>query len=732
MSITTNLQNKGRVEAKYKVTGKATYSAEYNIDNVCYGVLVGATIANGIIKGINTEIAKNIEGVIDVVSFFNKPNIEKFNDEKKRKELSFYFPIFFTDKIYYKGQYIALVLANTFEDATFAASLISADYEIQPAIIDFDKEKDAAKLNDRGKERGSIDDWKQAKYIVEQTYHIQIETHHPMEPHATIAQWIEPNKLRLYDKNQGVNNVQRACSAVFNIPAENIEVISEYVGGGFGSGLRVWTHVFAAIMASKMTNKPVKVVLTREQMNYAVGYRPQSWQYLKIGCDTNGNIQGLIHQGKNNCSFYEDFSEGLTGISRMLYLIPNLKTEQATVPLHLPLPTWMRAPGECSGAFALECILDELSYKMNIDPMDLRLKNIALAYHPDNNLPWSSNYVKECILKAAEMIEWKNRKHKPRQIKQDDEYIGYGMAVGMWGAGRTKASASVTLTEEGKFIIKTAMTDIGTGTGTAVKKVAVEYLGISPELVKVELGNSNLPQSPSQGGSIGLSSVTGAVVEACKEFKVKLAKYASTINPAFNTVNEQQIKLTNEYITQKDNEQIQIKYSQIFNQQKLTIIQVEKSSAPGEERKKYAFCSSATHFCKLKVNETIGKITILKMVAVVDGGKIINEFEAANQVSGAVVGGIGMALMEQNIVDKNIGGFIGNDLANYHFAVNADAPIIETAFIDKPDYISNPTGLKGLGEVGLIGSAAAIANALYNAIGKRITSLPITPDKIMM
>ena len=721
----------GRIEGFEKVTGRGKYSAEYQVDRLCYAVLVTSTVAAGTIKSIDTGNALRVDGVIDVLTHERKPLVPGFSDEAKIKESRFGLPMLHTDKIFFKGQPIAIVVAETLEDATYAASLVRAEYAEDKFEIDFDKKQTSVALNAAGKERGTIDAWKDAPFAVEQQYTIRHEVHNPMEMHATIAHWVSDNKLKLFDKTQGVNNVQKSISKIWSIPADSIEVISEFVGGGFGSGLRVWPNCFAAILAAKQVNRPVKLAITRPQMFTLVGYRPQSWQKIRIGADAEGNFTGIHHQAKNATSMYENFAEGITRVARLIYKFPNLKAESSTVSLNLSTPTWMRGPGDCSGDFAIESAIDELSYQLKKDPVELRLKNLSLDKEPDSGKPWSTNYLNECIVKGAEMIGWKNRRPTPGKQTEGDWKIGYGMAVGMWNAGRGNSGAGIEMKKDGSITVKTAMTDIGTGTGTGMQNITHENTNISKNKIRVELGNSNLPPAPSQGGSNGLSSIGGAVVAVCNALKLKLAGYAALQNDIYKNAVAADIVLSDAGISfKKTNDQF-ISYASLWEANKLDTLEVEATSGPGEERQKYAFCSSAAHFCRVKVHSKTGKVKVDKMVCVVDGGKIVNEKAAANQVSGAAVGGIGMALMEEQLIDARLGTILGNDLAGYHFAVNADAPIIETAFINKTDPNINPTGSKGLGEVGIIGAAAAIANAIYNATGKRLRDLPMTPDKVL-
>lgn len=722
----------GRVEALAKVTGSGRYAAEYEAKNLCYGVLVGSTVAAGTLQGLRLDAARQVAGVLDVLSPFNRPQVPGFADEAKIRASRFGLPVFHTDKIYFKGQPIALVVAETLEDATYAASLVTATYRQEAFNIDFLKTHPGVSLAPEGRERGSTVAWQAAPQVIEAEYTIQNEVHNPMEMHATLAEWTEPDKLRLFDKNQGVNNVQRVISGLFGIPAGNIEVIAEFVGGGFGSGLRVWPHVLAAVMAARQVKRPVKVVLTRPQMFTNVGYRPHSWQKIRIGAGADGTLAGIVHEARNGTSMYETYNEGITRVTRLIYRIPNLKTAAATVPLNLSTPTWMRGPGDCTGDFAVESALDELSYRLHMDPVALRLKNISADKHPDTGLPWASNFLPECVEKGAEMIGWNNRRPQPGSLSDGDWKIGYGMAVGMWNAGRGRAAAGLVMHRDGSITLQTAMTDIGTGTGTSMRNIAHECMGIPKHKISIELGNSSLPPAPSQGGSTGLSSISGAVVAVCEALQKKLAGYAATQNAAYASAAAGDIVFSETGISLKNAPNQAIAFADLWAKNQLTTLEVEAESGPGAERQQFAFCSGAAHFYRVRVHEKTGKVKVEKAVCVVDGGRIVSEKAAANQVSGAVAGGIGMALMEEVNLETRLGGLLGDDLAAYHFAVNADTPLVEVGFINKPDPHINPVGSKGLGEVGIIGCAAAIANAIYNATGKRLRDLPITPDKVLL
>ena len=717
---------RGRVEGRAKVTGKAKYSAEYDLPKLAYGVMVGSTIAAGRIRSLQLDDALAVPGVIDILSYWNKPSVPGFENPEKREKIWITLPLFFTDTIYHNDQYIALVVAETLEDATYAASLVQADYEEIAFSVDFKEKMDEVPLEEKGTERGSFQAWQSAPHIIDEEYTIAMEVHNPMEPHATLAHWEGPDKLTLYDKNQGVNSVQRIVGQVFDMPGENIHVISEFVGGGFGAGLRVWPHTIGAAMAARQLDRPVKVVLTRPQMFTQVGFRPESWQRIVLGADREGKFLGTLHQSKHTSSELSEFSDGITRVTRKIYGFEHVKTEEAIVPLHIPVPTWMRGPGDASGCFAMESAIDQLCYEMSMDPVEIRLKNIA-PYQMETGNPWSSHYLNECIERGARQIGWDQRPTEPATLREGDWLVGYGHAVGLWNAGRGRASASAELSSEGILTVRSAMTDIGTGTGQGMLNVAHNRTGMPRDLIRVEVGNSALPRAGSQGGSTGMASVSAAVVAACEALFEKIAPFLPGTDGA--TLDRTQLQLSAQGVIYAGKT---LSYRDLMEQAGVESLAVEASVKPGEERDKYGFVSSAAHFCKVRVHPKTGRVKIERFVSVADGGKIINEKAAANQIIGAVMGGIGMALLEKQEIDHASGRLIGNDFAGYHFAVNASAPIVEVSFINKPDPHINPSGAKGIGEVGLIGNAAAIANAIYNATGKRLRDLPITPDRVLM
>ena len=699
-----------RVDGRLKVTGAAKYSGEFKPANMAYAVLVPATITSGEVTAIDTKAALKASGVITVMTPFNAPKVPGYQPDaaKPMKGLK----LFNDNKVYFNGQPIALVIAETFEKATHAASLIRCKYNRQEFATDFhaNKESKAKPAGEQHKDylRGQADAYKSAPFMIEAEYTLPSEMHNPMELHVTTAIWNGADKVTVYTKSQGVIGSQRSIATAFNLDQQNVQINSHFVGGAFGSSLRTWPHEIAAVQAAKMINRPVRLTLTREQMFLMVGYRPMTIQKVGIGADADGKLTGITHESFSQTAVYEDFTERSVNVSRFLYNSPNVNTRYRIVPLNIGVPAPMRGPGEATGAYALESALDELSYKLNIDPIELRLKNYA-DVNPENNLPWSSKYLKECYKQGAEKIGWDKRLQKPGTNRDGEWLVGYGMGGGAFGAYRSKTQAIITLSADGKVVIKSATSDIGPGTATAMVVIAADKLGLPADKITFELGNSSFPVAPTQGGSSTVSSVGSAVNDACIALKKKL--YSLDGKPETSTD--------------------AIDYNKILQQHNLPSLELTVESDVNPDGKKYSMYSFSAHFVQVYVHPVTGVVKIKKVIAVVDGGKIVNMKTASSQMIGGAVGGIGMAMTEEAVIDDRYGKYINSNLADYHVPVNADIPQIEAVFINKPDPILNPLGTKGIGEISLIGVAPAVANAVYNATGKRIREMPITPDKIL-
>ncbi|MES2113110.1 MAG: xanthine dehydrogenase family protein molybdopterin-binding subunit [Bacteroidota bacterium] len=694
-----------RVDGRLKVTGKAKYSAEYNVKGLVYGVLVGSTVTKGTIKSIDTKKAENAPGVLSVLTCFNAPKIPGYQVDNPSPKGPL--KIFYNNQVYFNGQPVALVVADTFERALFAATLVTAVYDTDThqtnLLANLDKGFSTQK-EDKNFSKGQVDAWQSAQVKINAEYIIPTEVHNPMELHAIIARWVADDKVSIYTKTQGVKSSQRSIAQAFKLPPDNVQVTAPFVGGAFGAALRTWPHEIAAVLAAKVVGKPVKLVLSRADMFTSVGYRPFTWQKVSLGAGTDGKLTGITHEATGQSSVYEDFTEGVVNISQLMYACPNINTRYKLVSLNVNTPTPMRGPGEATGAFALESAMDELSYALNIDPIELRMRNYADT-DPSNNKPYSSKFLADAYKIGAEKIGWTERNPKPGAVMQNGWLVGYGMGAGMFGAHRSSATVSAKMQADGTLVLQTAVTDIGPGTGTAMASVAAEVMGMPAEKIKIVLGDSSLPPSPTQGGSQIAATVGSAVHDACAELKEKFKAIAGSTVP------------TN--------------YTQILKQQNLDKLEVTTTSKGGPEQGKYAMYSWSVHFMRVLVHPTTGVVKVDKAISVADAGQILSPKTARSQMIGGTIMGIGMALMEEAVIDHRYGRLVNNNFADYHVPIQADIPQVEAYFVNKADNILTPVGAKGMGEIATIGVAAAVANAVYNATGKRVRELPITPDKLV-
>jgi xanthine dehydrogenase YagR molybdenum-binding subunit len=731
------LINEGpRADALDKVTGKATYAAEHRVPNLAYGVFVCSTIAKGTIQSIDESVALKSEGVIDIISHKNCPSIPGYAtqlpDGTRNPKQWWGMKVLHDNQVRFYGQPIALIVAETVEQANAASLLLKVSYQKETFETDFNLiRKDLSKTKPPSTyTRGNVTNLEQAAVKVEGEFNIPIEVHSPMEPQATIAVWESEDKLTVYDKTQGPKATQGALARLFNIPDKNVRVIVNYVGGAFGNALRNWHNVPAACIAAKKINRPVKVVLTRPQMFNLTGYRPQSWQQLKIGADQSGKFVGIVHHAISNTSRYEEFREGIVNASRFLYACDFVETHYRILPLDVSTPTWMRGPGEATGCFALESSIDELSYTLNMDPVELRIKNFA-EKNPESKLPWSSNYLKECYDKGRELINWNNRSQKPGSLQENGWLVGYGMANGVFGAGRSQASVRAILNADGNLVLQSAVSDMGPGTTTAMTKIAAENLVMPLNKISFKLGDSELPPGPTQGGSTTTSTLGTAVYLACETLKKSLCALAVEYASAFKNMEASTLLVQNGGVSSTINKELFISNADLLKLANKPFLEItQDSQGTSAMELKHATNSFSSHFVKVLVNPKTFKVKIAEVVTTADAGKIISENTARSQMLGGVVGGVGMAILEELKFDHQTGAITNASFAGYQVPLHPDIPKTTVWFVNKPDPIINPIGAKGLGEIAFIGLAAAIANAVYNATGKRVKDLPITPEKI--
>ena len=718
-----------RVDGIAKVTGKAKYAAEFQIPHLTYGFIVLSTIAKGRITGIDTRAAEASAGVIKVFTHLNAGKLGK--PPAADASPTWAWPLQ-SDQVFFNGQPIALVVAETYEQARHAARLVQVSYQAQP------HETNVATLLDRAKPapqeappRGNPKTALQAAAVkVNSEYRIPIEHHNPMEPHAAIAFW-EGDQLTIFDKTQNVYGVQQHLSQGLGVPTGNIRVVSPFVGGAFGASLKPNYYPSLTAMAARELKRPVKVVFTRAQMFTGHGYRPETIQKVALAAAPDGKLEAIIHEAFHNTSSFESFSDNTTGFLKQVYACPNLHAPLKIAATDLATPTWMRAPGAVSGMFALESAMDELAYALKIDPLALRLINYA-EVDPESGKPFSSKALRECYRLGAEKFGWSKRNPEPRSMRDGNLLVGWGMASSVWGAMQMPASARVTYRADGTASVASATSDIGPGTYTVMTMIAAEFLGLALEKVKFELGDTDQPRAPAQGGSWTTSSVGSAVRGAALTITEKLLSLANQdAGSPLRGASIDEVEMFENRLRLKSDAARSVDIAAIMQRAGTQELTEVYDSKPSPEREKYASLAHGAQFVEVKVDPELGTVRVSRVIEITACGKILNPLASHSQEIGGVVWGIGMALEEATEIDHRYGRIINASLQHYHVPVNADIHAIETIFVEEDDTIVNPLGVKGMGELGMVGIPAAIANAVYHATGKRIRDLPITPDKLV-
>lgn len=718
-----------RVDGMAKVTGKAKYAAEFQIPHLTYGFIVLSTIAKGRITQIDTRAAEASAGVIKVFTHLNAGKLGK--PPAADASPTWAWPLQ-SDQVFFNGQPIALVVAETYEQARHAARLVQVSYQAQP------HETNVATLLDRAKPapqeappRGNPQAAMQAASVkVQSEYRIPIEHHNPMEPHAAIAFW-EGDQLTIFDKTQNVYGVQQHLSQGLGVPAGNIRVVSPFVGGAFGASLKPNYYPSLTALAAREIKRPVKVVFTRAQMFTGHGYRPETIQKVALGAAPDGKLQAIIHEAFHNTSSFESFSDNTTGFLKQVYACPNLHAPLKIAATDLATPTWMRAPGAVSGMFALESAMDELAYALKIDPLELRLINYA-EVDPESGKPFSSKALRECYRLGAEKFGWSKRNPEPRSMRDGNLLVGWGMASSVWGAMQMPASARVTYRADGTASVASATSDIGPGTYTVMTMIAAEFLGLTLEKVKFELGDTDQPRAPAQGGSWTTSSVGSAVRGAALTITEKLLSLANQdAGSPLRGASIDEVEMFENRLRLKSDAARSVDIAAIMQRAGTQELTEVYDSKPSPEREKYASLAHGAQFVEVKVDPELGTVRVSRVIEITACGKILNPLASHSQEIGGVVWGIGMALEEATEIDHRYGRIMNASLQHYHVPVNADIHAIETIFVEEDDTVVNPLGVKGMGELGMVGIPAAIANAVYHATGKRIRDLPITPDKLV-
>lgn len=740
---TTNILGpaRNRVDGPLKVTGQAKYSVEFVVPKCSYAWPVQSNIAKGKITAIDTTAAQSAAGVLKILTHQNAPKLKEASGGmmdgfpgEERLPLS-------DDEVHYAGQYVALAVAQTIAQARYAASLVRVSYAPEEPLLNMEDAADKAekpkKNNDehvqlkKGDVAPALRNQNLAR--VEQTYLTPTETHNPIEMSGTIAQWDGEDKLTVWDATQFVKGVQSLLAHSYGLEVENVRVINPFVGGAFGCKGAVWPHVLLATMAAKATGTPVKFHLPRKAMFTGSGHRTPTRQTLTLVATSDGKLQAIRHVSDTLTSPVAQYTESCGARSTgLMYACPAIRVEETVFPVNIASPTFMRAPGECPGTYALECALDELSYLLQLDPVELRLRNHA-DYHPTKEVPFSAKHLKECYQLGAEKFGWSKREAIPNQMRDRNLLVGWGMATATYPAHKMAAAAKAILRADGSVTVQCATHDLGTGAYTAFTQISSEQLGVPFEKVTFELGKSDFPFGPVAGGSNSTGTVGTAIHDVALLLHKALADLAvkDSKSPLHQAKAEEIAMVAPGRIGLKGDRAKSDSYSEILKRAGKDSIAVESKFEEPEENKKMAFQSWGAQFCEVKIDPLLPRVQVTRFVSVINGGRIVNAKTARSQILGGVVMGIGMALTEETAYDLKTGLPVTANLADYHVPTNADIPPIEVYFVGEPDFAFNPIGARGIGEIGITGTAAAVANAVYHATGKRVRDLPITPDKLI-
>ncbi len=725
-----------RVDGRLKVMGKAQYAAEIPVANVTYAVLVTSDSGRGQLVSVDLSRAERVPGVLQIITAANAPRLPgaKTKSDPNDRILQ----LLQEDDIHYSDQPIAVVVGSTLESAQEGAAAVSASYvstpvhnQLSSTAPDAYAPKRAGPVGQPDSTRGDIAaGLKSAAVTIDQTYTTPVQNHNPMEPHALTVVWQGDDHVTLYDTSQGIFGARKKLAALFGMPVANVRIISHFVGGGFGCKGSAWSHVGLAALAARVVKRPVKLVLTRQQMFSLVGHRPPTIQHLVLAADHSGKLLAMHHEVWSETSRFDEFVEPAAVQTRMLYSCPNVVTTHRLVRLDVPTPTFMRAPGESTGTFALESAMDELALALKMDPLELRLRNYAERDEGEDK-PWSSKSLRECYRRAATRFGWAKRRPEPRSMRDGRWLVGYGMATATYPARQSASSAIAKLRRDGSLVVQAGTQDIGTGTYTIMAQIAADALGMPVERVTFELGDTAFPETPVSGGSQTASSTGSAVKLAALALRDKLIESAlADPKSALYGLKPESVTATGGELVSADASRRDA-LSAIIERSGQNEISAQVSTQEKEARKQFSLHSFGAQFVEVRVDEDSGEIRVARAVSAFAAGKILNPKTARSQFLGGMVWGIGFALQEHTVRDARSGRVVTRDLADYHVPVHADIPELEVISIDEVDPHVNEIGAKGIGEIGITGMSAAIANAVFHATGKRVRDLPITLDHLI-
>lgn len=681
-----------RREGPQKVTGTARYAAEHTPEGCAYAWPVPATVARGAVTAVDDTAARELPGVVEVLTHRNAPRLAKPDDPT--------LAVLQDARVPHRGWYVALVVADSLEAAREGAAAVRVTYAEEPHDVTLKADHPEAYVPEdedgtsgehvRGDAEGAF---ASAPSRVDVSYRVPPLHNHPMEPHAATAQW-QDGRLTVHDSSQGATTVRDVLATLFALPKEQITVVSEHVGGGFGSKGTPRPHVVLASMAARVTGRPVKLALPRRQLVAVVGHRAPTLHRVRLGAERDGRLTSVIHEVTTHTSHVKEFVETAAAATRVMYPSAHARTTHRVVPLDVPSPSWMRAPGEAPGMYALESAMDELAATLGIDPVELRLRNDTQT-EPDTSKPFSSRHLAECLREGARRFRWSERDPRPRSRAEGPVLVGSGVAAATYPVVVAPSQASAHAYPDGSFVVRVNATDIGTGARTVLAQVAADALGVPLDSVRADIGSSDLPSASLAGGSSGTASWGWAVHEACTRLATRLA-------------GQQGQQLPPEGVGASAD-----------------------TAGAADADSDYARHSFGAHFAEVGVDTVSGEVLVRRLLGVYAAGHILNSRTARSQFIGAMTMGLGMALTEGSTMDAAFGDFTEADLAAYHVPAHADVPAIEAHWIDEDDPHLNPMGSKGIGEIGIVGTAAAIGNAVHHATGLRLRELPLTPDRLL-
>jgi xanthine dehydrogenase YagR molybdenum-binding subunit len=725
-----------RVDGRAKVTGAATYTADHHFPEVQHAVVVTSPIAHGRVESVDTGAAEAVPGVLAVLTHENAPRLRGHLGRDADGNHAIH--ALQDAAVRYANQPVAVVVADSLEQAREGARRLTLGYVETPPQLGLDplrgrsfrpkhvgeQKTDTA----RGPVKRSLEG---SPARIERVYTTPLQTHNPMEPHTTVAIWEGTRRLTLYDATQGLFDCRARVARIFGLRKEAVRVVSPFVGGGFGSKGPVWSHVILAALAAKHVGRPVKLSLERPQMFGPVGWRSRTRQTVTLGAERDGTLTAVHHHTLAETSTFDEYMEPCGLPTRMLYASRVNVTTHRLVRSTLATPSYARAPGWAPGSFALECALDELAWALDMDPVELRLRNYA-AEDPETGRPWSSNALRECYQIGATRFGWARRSPQPGVWRDGAYRVGWGMATAVYPTHRSEASALARLHDDGTLVVEVGSQDLGTGTYTILTQIAADALGVPPAQVLVCIGDTGYPESPMSGGSQTAASTGPAVQKAVTALRTELVRIA--IGDSAGPLHQ----VPAEFVGVEEGRLFDSRTSgrgeslaNLLTRRGRSQVEKRADAAPGSEAERYAMYAFGAQFAEVHVDADLGRLRVTRMTGVFDIGRALNARTARSQLIGGMVWGIGMALTEDTVMDGRLGRVVNGNLADYHVPVNADVPDLDVSWIGAPDERANPVGAKGIGELGITGAVAAIANAVFHATGRRVRDLPITLDKLL-